>query len=141
MARPGPRRWPDIRGSVSHPGKPRRQGRDPLGVRETSRGRTNSGRTAGTRGISEADHRHRPNSARCGRDTGLSVGDAMPKKITYYAMVDDLSSKEEPAGVLRRTEDDEGQQDEAFTRNLEWEYSWSLYSYERGNRDAKFHEI
>jgi hypothetical protein len=65
----------------------------------------------------------------------------MPKKITYYAMVDDLSSKEEPAGVLRRTEDDEGQQDEAFTRNLEWEYSWSLYSYERGNRDAKFHEI
>jgi hypothetical protein len=65
----------------------------------------------------------------------------MPKKITYYAMVDDLSSKEEPAGILRRTEDDEGQQDEAFTRNLEWEYSWSLYSYERGNRDAKFHEI
>ena len=65
----------------------------------------------------------------------------MPKKITYYAMVDDLSSSKEPAGVLRRTEDDQGQQDEAFTRNLEWEYSWSLYSYERGNRDAKFNEI
>ena len=65
----------------------------------------------------------------------------MPKKITYYAMVDDLSSREEPAGILRRTEDDEGQNDEAFTRNLEWEYSWSLYSYERGNRDAKFYEI
>ena len=65
----------------------------------------------------------------------------MPKKITYYAMVDDLSSREEPAGVLRRTEDDEGQHDEAFTRNLGWEYSWSLYSYERGNRDAQFYEI
>ena len=65
----------------------------------------------------------------------------MPKKITYYAMVDDLSSREEPAGVLRRTEDDEGQHDEAFTRNLGWEYSWSLYSYERGNRDAEFYEI
>ncbi len=50
----------------------------------------------------------------------------MAKKITYYAMVDDLSSRDEPAGVLRQTEDDEGQQDEAFTRNLEWEYSWSL---------------
>jgi len=50
-------------------------------------------------------------------------------------------SREAPAGVLRRTEDDQGQQDEAFTRNLEWEYSWSLYSYERGNRDAKFYEI
>jgi len=65
----------------------------------------------------------------------------MPKKITYFAMVDDLSSRDEPAGVLRRTEDDEGQHDEAFTRNLEWEYSWSLYSYERGNRDAAFYEI
>jgi hypothetical protein len=65
----------------------------------------------------------------------------MPTKLTYYAIVDDLSSRQEPAGVLRRTEDDEGQQDEAFTRNLKWEYSWSLYSYERGNRDAEFFEI
>ncbi len=65
----------------------------------------------------------------------------MANKVTYYAMVDDLSSRDEPAGVLRRIESDEGQQDEAFTRNLEWEYSWSLYSYERGNRDAKFYEI
>jgi hypothetical protein len=65
----------------------------------------------------------------------------MLRKITYYAMVDDLSSRDEPAGVLRRIEDAEGQQDEAFTRNLEWEYSWSLYSYERGNRDAEFYEI
>lgn len=65
----------------------------------------------------------------------------MSKKITYYAMVDDLSSRGEPAGVLRRVEDREGQQDEAFTRNLEWEYSWSLYSYERGNRDVDFQEI
>jgi hypothetical protein len=65
----------------------------------------------------------------------------MPQKITYFAMVDDLSSRDEPAGVLRRIEDDEGQQDEAFTRNLAWEYSWSLYSYERGNRDVKFYEI
>jgi hypothetical protein len=65
----------------------------------------------------------------------------MPKKVTYYAMVDDLSSRDQPAGVLRRVEDEEGQQDEAFTRNLEWEYSWSLYSYERGNRDNKFYEI
>ncbi len=65
----------------------------------------------------------------------------MPKKTTYYAVVDDLSSRDEPAGVLRRVEDGGGQQDEAFTRNLEWEYSWSLYSYERGNRDLDFHVI
>ena len=65
----------------------------------------------------------------------------MPAKVTYYAIVDDLSSQEEPAGVLRRIEHDGGERDEAFTRNLEWKRSASLYSYERGNRDAEFYEI
>lgn len=65
----------------------------------------------------------------------------MPTKVTYYAMVDDLSSREAPAGVLRRIEHDSGERDEAFTRNLEWKRSASLYSYERGNRDAEFYEI
>ena len=26
----------------------------------------------------------------------------MPDKVTYYAVVDDLSSREQPAGVFRR---------------------------------------
>jgi hypothetical protein len=65
----------------------------------------------------------------------------VPTKITYYAIVDDFSSREEPAGVLRRTIDDEGRDDEAFTTNLRWEHSGSLYSYERGNADAKLYEI
>ena len=65
----------------------------------------------------------------------------MTTKITYYAIVDDLSNREEPAGVLRRIEHDDGEHDEAFTRSLEWKRSASLYSYERGNRDAEFYEI
>jgi hypothetical protein len=65
----------------------------------------------------------------------------MATKITYYAIVDDLSSREEPAGVLRRIEHDDGERDEAFTRSLEWKRSASLYAYERGNRDAEFFEI
>jgi hypothetical protein len=65
----------------------------------------------------------------------------MPTKVTYYAIVDDLSSREEPAGVLRRVEHDDGERDEAFTRNLDWKRSASLYSYEHGNRDAEFYEI
>jgi hypothetical protein len=65
----------------------------------------------------------------------------MSTKITYYAIVDDLSSRDEPAGVLRRIEHDNGEHDEAFTRSLEWKRSASLYSYERGNRDAEFYEI
>ena len=42
----------------------------------------------------------------------------MPEKKTYYAIVNEFSSRERPGGVLRRVEDDEGQNDEAFTRNL-----------------------
>jgi hypothetical protein len=65
----------------------------------------------------------------------------MAEKTTYYAIVDDLSSREEPAGVLRRIVHDDGERDEAFTRGLEWKRSASLYSYERGNADAEFYEI
>ncbi len=65
----------------------------------------------------------------------------MPTRTTYYAMVDDYSSREEPAGVLRRIEGDHAEYDEAFTTALTWERSWSLYSYERGNMDIKFYEI
>lgn len=65
----------------------------------------------------------------------------MTRKITYYAMVDDFSSREEPAGVLRRVEDAEGESDEVFTRSLTWKRSSSLYAAERGNMDNKFYEI
>jgi hypothetical protein len=57
----------------------------------------------------------------------------MTDKITYYAIVDQFSSRERPAGVLRRVENDEGEVDEAFSRNLKWEFSALLYSAERGD--------
>jgi hypothetical protein len=65
----------------------------------------------------------------------------MPTKVTYYAIVDDFSSREHPGGVLRRVEDDEGQEDQSFTRNLKWEFSPLLYSYERGDGDNQMYEI
>lgn len=65
----------------------------------------------------------------------------MPAKITYYAMVDDFSSRDQPAGVLRRIIDNEGRDDQAFTTNLKWEHSGSLYSYERGDGDNQLFEI
>jgi hypothetical protein len=65
----------------------------------------------------------------------------MPTKITYYAIVDDYSSRDEPAGILRRTETDEQQNDEQFGHDLEWTYTPLLYSYERGNMDNKLYEI
>jgi hypothetical protein len=66
----------------------------------------------------------------------------MPDKVTYYAVVNDLSSRERPAGVLRRTYFEAGgRRDEAFTRNLVWERSVSLVSAERGNMQNEFIEI
>jgi hypothetical protein len=66
----------------------------------------------------------------------------MPDKVTYYAVVNDLSSRERPVGVFRRTyTEDGGRSDEAFTRNLRWEYSTSLISAERGDLQNEFIEI
>lgn len=65
----------------------------------------------------------------------------MPTKITYYAIVSEFSSREEPGGVIRRIQSDEGRDDQAFTRSLKWEHTPLLYSHERGNMDAEFYEI
>jgi hypothetical protein len=57
----------------------------------------------------------------------------MTEKITYYAIIDEFSSRDRPGGVLRRVINDEGQVDEAFSRNLKWEFSPLLYAAERGD--------
>jgi len=57
----------------------------------------------------------------------------MAEKITYYAIIDEFSSRDRPGGVLRRVKNDEGQVDEAFSRNLRWEFSSLLYAAERGD--------
>src|SRR3984957_11901289 len=67
---------------------------------------------------------------------------AMPDRVTYYAVVDDLSSRKQPAGVFRRTyTDDGGRSDEAFTRDLIWEFSPALIAAERGDLQNDFIEI
>ena len=66
----------------------------------------------------------------------------MPDKVTYYAIVNDLSSRERPSGVFRRTYTEAGgKRDEAFTRNLLWEFSPLLISAERGDLQNEFIEI
>jgi hypothetical protein len=60
---------------------------------------------------------------------------------TYYAIVDDFSTLDEPGGVLRRITEDDGEYDEEFGADLEWTRSWSLYSWERGNMDLDFFVI
>ena len=65
----------------------------------------------------------------------------MAPTITYYAITDRFHSRERPGGVIRRLHHDAGDEDQAFTRNLRWESTDTLRSYERGNLDNELYEI
>jgi hypothetical protein len=66
----------------------------------------------------------------------------MPDKVIYYAVIDELSSRERPAGLFRRTYfETGGRRDEAFTTNLVWKRSSTLVSAERGDLENEFIEI
>jgi len=65
----------------------------------------------------------------------------MAEKVTYYAIIDEFTNRDHPAGVLRRVENDEGNVDEVFSRNLKWEFSPLLYSAERGDLANDFAPI
>jgi hypothetical protein len=56
--------------------------------------------------------------------------------------VNDLSNRDRPAGLFRRTYTEAGGlRDEAFTRDLTWKSSSSLVSAERGDLENDFIEI
>jgi len=66
----------------------------------------------------------------------------MSDKVTYYAVVNELSSRQHPAGLFRRTYfESGGKSDEAFTTDLVWARSASLVSAERGDLENEFIEI
>ena len=66
----------------------------------------------------------------------------MPDKVTYYAVINDLSSRDRPAGLFRRIYfETGGRRDESFTTSLIWERSATLVSAERGDLENEFIEI
>ena len=65
----------------------------------------------------------------------------MSTKVTYYAIVNDYSSRDKPGGVVRRVEDGNAEYDEQFGHDLKWTRTPLLYSFERGNLDNQLYEI
>lgn len=65
----------------------------------------------------------------------------MAEKITYFALVDELSSQDRPGGVVRRIRHSAGQRDEAFSSDLKWKPTSVLYASERGDTQNEFVEI
>jgi hypothetical protein len=57
----------------------------------------------------------------------------MDETVTYYAIVNEFSSRERPFGIVRRVKHEGGQRDEVFSRSLKWEHTALLYSAERGD--------
>ena len=72
---------------------------------------------------------------------GTRTRGSVPDTVAYYAIVDDLSSRDRPAGVLRRGYRESGRRDQAFTRDLAWHRSPLLISAERGDLENEFVEI
>ncbi len=65
----------------------------------------------------------------------------MADKITYYALVDDYSSRDKPGGLLRRAENEEEKIDEVFSRGLRWTPTPLLRTAESGDTMFDFIEI
>jgi hypothetical protein len=62
----------------------------------------------------------------------------MAEEITYYAIINDFSSRDRPGGVLRRIKHDDGERDETFGTDLTWARSSLMHSYEQGDLTNKF---
>ena len=63
-------------------------------------------------------------------------------EITYYAILDYRSSREEPAGLARRrTIDTGGFTDEALNRGLEWEFTPLVAAWKRAESTDDLVEI
>lgn len=65
----------------------------------------------------------------------------MAEEVAYYALIDDYSSREKPGGVIRRVKHDQGQRDEAFSKDLVWKRTSLLYAAERGDTMNDFYPI
>jgi hypothetical protein len=62
----------------------------------------------------------------------------MTEKITYYAIVDEFTTIEQPAGVLRRVKNNDGTTDEVFSGELQWTFSPLMYEAEHGDLENDF---
>lgn len=68
----------------------------------------------------------------------VDPADGRPATIVYFAIVDEYSSREQPAGVLCRIADEAGVRTEVFGRNLAWGHVTARYAEDR---DCELHDI
>lgn len=66
----------------------------------------------------------------------------MPQLTTYYAIIDDETNRENPAGIVRRVEDDDGGFiDEGLRVDLGWHRTPIIVEWERAESTDDLTEV
>jgi len=65
----------------------------------------------------------------------------MPDKITYFAVVADDRTIDNPYGLVRRLEHDDGPSDEALRKDFSWKATPLIVEWERGDFEDELVEV
>jgi hypothetical protein len=65
----------------------------------------------------------------------------MPHKITYYAIVDGNRTVDNPYGLVRRLEHDDGPADEGLKLDFSWDFTPVIVEWEHGSFDDELVEV
>lgn len=65
----------------------------------------------------------------------------MSNKITFYAILGRKATVDEPLGLLRRLEFDNGWEDEGLRKDMSWGFTPLIVQWERSNYDNELVEV
>jgi hypothetical protein len=65
----------------------------------------------------------------------------MPDKITYYAVVGNARTVDDPYGLVRRLETDWGFTDETIRKDFSWIFTPVIVEWEHGSFDDELVEV
>ena len=65
----------------------------------------------------------------------------MSNKITYYAIVGGSNTIENPRGLVRRLEHDDGPSDEVLRNDFSWKFTPVIAEWERSDFDDELVEV
>lgn len=65
----------------------------------------------------------------------------MSNKITYYAIIGRGATVEQPLGLLRRLEHDDGPEDEGLRKDLSWRRTPVIVEWERSSYDNELVQV
>lgn len=65
----------------------------------------------------------------------------MPHKITYYAIVSGDRTIDNPYGLLRRLEHDDGPSDEGLRKDFSWDFTPLIVEWEHGDFGQELVEV